>query len=138
MIIEQIKRIKSGKRELRNFGITMAVALAVIGSILLWRDSQNFKYLFYIAAAFLLLGLAAPIVLKPLQKLWMTLAIAMGWVMTRVILLVLFYLVFTPVGLTARLFGKKFISTSFDPDADSYWITKEKTAPESGNYEKQY
>jgi len=138
MIIEQIKRIRSGKKELRNFGITMAVALAVIGSFLLWRDSENYKYLYVLAAAFLVLGLALPIALRPFQKAWMTLAILLGWVMTRIILSVLFYLVFTPVGLIAGLVGKRFLSTSFDNNASTYWVTREKVVPEVSDYEKQY
>ena len=86
----------------------------------------------------LVLGLALPMALKPFQLAWMTLAILMGWVMTRLILFVLFYLVFTPVGLIARLFGKKFFPTSFDTSADSYWITRERVVTETSDYEKQY
>lgn len=138
MISEQIKRIKSEKRDLRNFGLIMAVALAVIGTILLWRESDNYKYLYIIAAVFLFMGLAVPVALKPLQKVWMTIAILMGWVMTRLILFALFYLVFTPVGLTARLFGKRFLATSFATEADTYWITRDKVATEASDYEKQY
>ncbi|UCE24589.1 MAG: hypothetical protein JSU74_00635 [Candidatus Zixiibacteriota bacterium] len=137
-IIDQMKRIESGKKELRSFGIVMAVALAIIGGILLWNESRYYVHIFGIGAAFLVLGLAVPILLWPIHKVWMSLAIVLGWVMTRLILAVLFYLVFTPIGLVARIFGKKFINTAVDREADSYWIVKEKLSIDKADYEKQF
>lgn len=138
MIIQQIRNIKSGPKELRNFGITMAVALAIIGSFLLWRRNDYYTYLYAIAGVFLVLGLLLPVVLKPIHKVWMTLSILLGWVMTRLILCILFYLVFTPIGLLAKLIGKKFLNTRFDRNADSYWIMKDNSAADRTDYERQF
>ncbi len=137
-IIDQIKSIESGKKELRSFGIVMAVALAIIGGILLWKESSYYVHLFGFAAAFLVLGLVVPILLWPLHKVWMSLAVVLGWVMTRLILIVLFYLVFTPVSLVARLFGKKFLNTAIDREARTYWIVKENLSIDKADYEKQF
>jgi hypothetical protein len=71
--------------------------------------------------------------------MWMTLAILMSWVMTRVILSVLFYLGITPMSILARLFGKDFLAIKFDrKDVTSYWIPKEKQVFEKADYEKQF
>ncbi len=93
MIVEEIKNIKSGKSDLRNFGITMGIVLILFGGLFLWRDKDYYIYLFIIATAFIILALAVPVVLKPVHKVWMTISIILGWIMTRVILSVLFYLV---------------------------------------------
>ena len=37
-------------------------------------------------------GIGYSLFLKPINKMWMTLAILMGWVMTRILLGILFYL----------------------------------------------
>jgi hypothetical protein len=137
MILEEIKNIKSEKKDLRSFGIVMAVFFGLLGAWLLWKERDSYLYMFIIAGIFLLGGLALPIALKPLQIAWMTLAVILGWVMTRVILGILYYLIFTPMGLLARLFGKDFLNMKLDRNASSYWIEK-KAEPGERNYENQF
>lgn len=138
MIIEEIKNIKSGRSELRKFGITMGIFLGLLGGLSWWRANDYYSYLFILSIAFLLFGLAMPMLLKPIHKIWMTLAILMGWLMTRIILSVLFYLVVTPVSLLTRLFGKDFLGLRFNNDADSYWIPREGVKKHKSEYEKQF
>jgi len=138
MIIEEIKSIKSDRKDLRNFGITIGIALGVLGGLLLWREKPSYFYCVIAGIVFLLSGFAFPAVLKPFQKVWMTISILMGWFMTRLILIVLFYAVLTPIGLIARLCGKKFIDRAFDKNVKSYWIIK--TAENRGisSYKQQF
>lgn len=124
-MIEEIKSIKSGKKELREFGIIMGIALGVIGGALLLRHKENYSYFFVFSAGLFLLSFTAPAILKPVQKIWMTLAVIIGWLMTRVILLVLFYFVVTPIGIIARVTGNKLLDIKFEPAAQSYWISKD-------------
>jgi len=138
MIIEEIKNIKSGKRELRQFGITIGLVLGLLGSWFLWSNKEGGSLLLIAATLFLSLGFIMPRLLKPLQKLWMTLAVLLGWLMTRIILTILFYLVVTPIGLLARLSGKDFLNRKFNSDASSYWIPRKAATPEKKNYENQF
>lgn len=138
MITEEIKNIKSGKKDLRTFGITMAIALGVLGLLFLWRGRSFYPYLFILSAAFLILGVVAPIILKPVQKAWMTFAIIMGWFMTRLILSILFYLVFTLMALVARLFAKRFLDLKIDRSSTSYWKYREPRELIKQDYERQF
>lgn len=138
MIIEEIRNIKSGKRELRKFGITVGIVLGLLGGLFLWRGRDYYSYFLILSAALLLLGLAVPILLKPIYKVWMTLAVLLGYLMTRVILSVLFFLVVTPIGLLARLFGKNFLDTEFEKSGNSYWIPKERIELKKSDYERQF
>ena len=138
MVIEEIKNIKSGRRELQRFGITMSVVLGLIGGLFLWHEKGYFSCFFILSGAFFLFGIVVPILLKPIHKMWMTLAILMGWFMTRVILSVLFYLGVVAIGLLAKLFGKDFLDLKFDRNADSYWIPKGTAKFERSDYEKQF
>ena len=138
MIIKEIKSIKSGRRELGKFGITVGIVLGILGGLFLWRGRDYYSYFLILSAAFLLLGLTVPILLKPIHKVWMTLAVLLGWLMTKVILSVLFYLVVTPIGLLARLFGKDFLDLRFDTNADSYWIEKKIEITGYKSYENQF
>jgi len=138
MIVEEIKTIKSGKSDLCQFGITMGIVLILFGGLFLWCDKDYYIYLFIIAAAFIILGLAVPFVLKPIHKVWMTISIILGWIMTRVILSILFYLVVTPTSWLARLFGKRFLDLKIDKNARSYWIPKKELKVNKADYEKQF
>ena len=138
MVVQDIKNIKSGRGELRKFGLTVGIALGIFGGLFLWRGKGYYDILFYIAGAFILLALALPIVLKPIQKVWMTIAIILGWVMTRVILCILFYVIVTPIGLIARLFGKEFLDMKFDETAETYWVRKESPRRDKSDYERQF
>jgi hypothetical protein len=68
----------------------------------------------------------------------MTLALLMGWVMTRVILTFIFYVVVTPIAQLARLSGKKFLNAAFREDVESYWIIREIEEVSKERYEKQF
>ena len=138
MIIEEIKNIEGGRRELRKFGITVGIVLGLLGVLFFWRGRDYYSYFLVLSAALLLLGLVVPILLKPIHKVWMTSALLLGWLMTRVILSVLFYLVVTPIGLFARFFGKRFLDLKFNRNANSYWIPKGKVKLEKSNYERQF
>ena len=138
MISEEIRNIKSGKRELKQFGITIAVVLGFLSTWFLWRGRDGGYVLLIISIVFLVLGLFLPHLLKPLQKLWMTLAVLLGWLMTRIILIILFYLVVTPIGLFAKLCGKDFLNRKFDREAQSYWIPRKPSPPDKKNYQNQF
>ena len=129
----------SDRKELRRFGIIMAVAFGVIGGLLLWREKGHYFWFLILSGAFLFLGIAVPNLLRPVYKTWMTLAGAMGWCMTRIILTVLFYLVVTPIGLLTRLLGKDFLELKLDrSSAVSYWIPREGPKPEAEKYNNQF
>lgn len=138
MIAEEIKNIKSGTSDLRKFGITMAIVLILLGGVFLWREKSYYLYFFILAAVFIVPGLAVPVALKPVHTAWMTISIVLGWIMTRVILGVLFYLVITPTGWLARLFGEHFLDLKIDKGAKSYWIRRKELQSSKSDYEKQF
>ena len=138
MILDELKKIKSGKNELRKFGLTLGVALGLLAALLVWLEKDYYYYFLILAVALIALGAVRPTLLKPLQKIWMTLALTMGWIMTRLILSILFYLVLTPMAMAAKLMGKDLLGLKFNLNADSYWITKPKTKPQKSDYERQF
>jgi len=140
MLREEIKNIKSGKNELRKFGITVGIAVGMLGGLLFWKHKDYYYYFLVISFVLIFLGISIPVALKPLQKAWMAIAVIMGWFMTRVILSILFSLVFTTIGILARLFGKDFLDITFNKNSslNSYWVIREKSQCEKSSYEKQF
>jgi hypothetical protein len=138
MIIEDIKRIKSGKSELRKFGITVGCASAIFAALLWWREKSFYIYFLILSPTFILFGIILPLALKPIQKAWMGFSIILGWIVTRIVLFVLFFLVITPISLISRLFGKDFLKIKIDKKSSSYWIVKNKSVGKKEDYERPF
>jgi uncharacterized membrane protein len=137
-IIEEIKAIKSTKKELRNFGLVVGGVLIAIGAFLFWKERPAAPYFVAPGVALAVLGLIIPSILKPLQKVWMGFAVIMGFFMTRVIISILFFLILTPLGIAAKIFGKKFLELKIDKEKTSYWNIRETKQLEKKDYERQF
>ena len=137
-MLEEIKNIKSGKSDLRNFGITVGIILLVISGFLFWKEKESCQIFLAIGIILLLIAISIPAVLKPVYWIWMIFAIILGWFMTRVILSLLFYIIFTSIGLTLRFFGKQFLELRWDKSKESYWNFRTKEHQQNEDYEKQF
>ena len=137
-MIEDIRNIKSEKSDLHKFGITIGIILVMIAGFLFWKEKESFQILLTIGVVLSVLGFAMPVVLKPIYWIWMIFATILGWIMTRVILSLLFYVVFTSIGLTLRFFGKQFLELRWDKSKESYWNFRTNEHLQNKNYEKQF
>ena len=123
--------------DLRSFGITMGIILLIITGFLFYKENESTQIFLYIACSFIGLGLLLPIILKPVYIVWMTFAVILGWVMTRVILSIVFYLIMTPIGLITRLLGEDFLALK-RKDSNSYWNYRDSSKELNQDYEKQF
>ena len=138
MILDEIKKIESTPKKLREFGFVVGGVLCALGLLLWWRGRASYPYFFLPGIALVVTGAILPLVLKPFQKVWMTLAILMGWVMTRVLLSVLFFLTIAPIALILRLSGKDLLDRKLDPHKPSYWKIRSHPPRAPSDYEKQF
>ena len=137
-MFEEIKNIKSEKSDLRNFGIIVGIILLIISGFLFWKEKESFQIFLTIGIILFLTAIALPSVLKPVYWIWMIFSIILGWFMTRVILSLLFYVVFTSIGLTLRFFGKQFLELRWDKSKESYWNFRTNENLQKENWEKQF
>lgn len=115
--------------ELRKFGLVMAAPFALIGAYLLWRERPAAPWFFGIAAVFLVLGLVAPRVLGPVERVWMAFALKISVVSTFILLTLSYYVILTPMAVVLRLLGQDRMSLKADPSRASYWEPVEVGGP---------
>ena len=137
-MLEEIKNIKSEKSDLRKFGIIIGVILLVIAGFLFWKEKESFQILLTFGVTLCILGIVIPFILKPIYWVWMIFATILGWIMTRVILNLLFYIIITPIGLIPRFFGKQFLELKWDKSKESYWNYRTIKHLKMEDYEKQF
>lgn len=130
---------KDEKLEIKKFGIGLTALLCLVGGWQLYKGHVNI-YGWFFGSAGLILALAflAPIVLKPLFKVITTVGHAIGWVNTRILLGIIFYMVFTPIGILSRLLRKDLLDKRLDKDAKSYWNKKDGGVFAKEQYERQF
>lgn len=138
MLKEELKHIDTSEKSVKKTGITVGIVLIVKSFILWWIGKSSFVYFSLAGGIFIILSYIAIPVLKPFHKLWIGLSLVLGFVMSRVILTILFYFVVTPIGLLAKLVGKKFMPLGFDKNAATYWEKREKTVKTKIDYERQF
>ena len=112
------------KKELREFGLIFGGILVLLFGLLLpWLIDQPFPiwpwWLLSVSAS---LAIIYPLSLKPFYKLWMAFGSVMGWINTRLILGIVFYLVFLPFGLALKLLGKDPLSRKINNKVESYRV----------------
>ena len=138
MLKEEFKHIKETKKDLRKFGLTVGSVLVILAAILFYFEKHSTMYFAVIGTVLVLIAIIYPKILKPLNKVWMGLAIVLGFVMSRVILSILFYIVLTPIGLIAKLVGKKFLDLKYDKSAQTYWDKRSNIQKKQIDYERQF
>ena len=136
MIVE-LNSIKSSRKDLKNFGFAIGFILLIIGLFLFVRGRDLFVYFFSIGSILIILGGITPFILKPIYKIWMIFAVIIGWIMTRIILSVLFFSIITIIGLFTRLIGKDFLNLKSKSN-ESYWNIRNKERELNQDYEKQF
>jgi len=124
------------KSEWRKFAIGLAVILFIIATIQLFLGKNIYLYFYISSVVVLLIGLVVPIVIKPVYILFSFVGFGIGWVMTKILLMLLFYLVFTPISFILKIFNKHLLDLQFDREEESYWITKDVGA--SSTIDKMY
>ncbi len=131
-------KLDLSRYNLKKFGIMMGIAFFAISPVILFRHKHNPAVTSAIAAVFFILSFVCPLLLKPLYIAWMKLAFVLGWINTRLVLFIIFYFVFTPIGLIMRLFGSDLLDRKIDKTAQSYWRKRENKAFVVQDYERQF
>ena len=133
------RRKKTEVRQALEFAAILALIGLVAGGISWWRGHPERAQLF---AGIGVGALAVALVLRPVWirffRLWMKMAEGMGWVMTRVILGLFYFLVLTPFGIVMRLLGKPTLDTAWHDGKSTYWVDKDPVEASIDRYAKRY
>ena len=127
-------------KDLRNFGLTFGGVASVFGLLFLWRGRVPIAEALGVAAVlFFAAGLFFPGVLRPFHAPWMKFAEILGYVNTRLLLGLFFFVGVTPMGLAMRLSGKDPMGRSFKAkDGKSYWTEATRHVDGVRHFDRQF
>jgi len=113
----------------RSFGLVMAAALAAVTLLNAWHFGRLWPWTGALAALFLAAGLLRPLLLHPLNLIWLKFGLLLHRIVNPIVMALLFYGTVLPTGLVMRMLGKDLLRLKRQPDAESYWILRAPPGP---------
>lgn len=134
-----LNKIGKSYRTEREFGIIVGAVLVLIGSWWMYRRNwlTGATGLIVIGTLLIVLGFLLPRVLVISNRIWMSLALALSMVTTPIILGIIFYAIFLPIGFIKRLTGWDPLRRRA-PEAESYWVDYNERHRDTRHFEKMY
>jgi hypothetical protein len=127
------------KSELGWFGLLALVFFALLG-VAAWHKTHSLatpRIIWACALVGVAIYYAVPPLRRPVYLGWMYAAFPIGWIVSHILMVVVFYGVLTPIGLLMRAFGRDPLNRTFDRSATSYWI-KHDPGSDLERYFQQY
>jgi hypothetical protein len=111
------------RRELLVFGFVLPLTFAILGTVIGRIAGSNLarNVVWLVGAGLSVVYLAVAALRRPMFVGASRISYPIGWVVSHVMLLVIFWIVVTPIGLLVRLFGEDPMRRRFDDSVGSYW-----------------
>jgi hypothetical protein len=126
--------------QLRQFSLLWFPAFWAMVGMILWRRFDLFPVAVVLWSAAGVLGILGGIRPPLMRRVYVGMSLAtypIGWVVSHLVLGIVYYLVITPIGLAMRLIGRDPMQRRFDRSAPTYWIARD-PEPAKERYFKQY
>lgn len=132
-------RVSPNDRTFREFAGGLVVVCAGLATWLGWSSGNLLLFGFAAGAALLVAGVGVlrPRLLAPLFWGWMIVVFPVAWLVSHLILVVLFFGMITPVAVLFRLVGRDALNRKLRPEQATYWEEKP-TISEATRYLRQF
>jgi hypothetical protein len=122
----------------RSFGLVFTGVFIVIALFPLLGGRPLRLWALLVATAFLGVALLRPRLLAPANRLWLAFGLLLHRVTSPLILGMLFFLMFTPMGLLMRVLRRDPLRLRWEATAPSYWIPRQPPGPEPDTMRNQF
>ena len=121
----------------QKFGYFFTFVFLITSIYFYFRENNMaFYVLGTFSIVFFLVTLFKAAILKPLNKLWMSFGLVLGMIVSPIVMGVIFYMIFTPIGILMRLFGRDELLLQFKAKP-SYW-SKRNLDIQSNSFRRQF
>jgi len=134
-----MQKMRNESKDLRHFGEVLAFILIIFGAIQFLKHRILLSE--WLAASGLIIicaSLIKPLVLKPVYAVFLKVTHAIGWFNTRVILVVIYFVVITPIAVVIRIFGKDPLDRKIIKQAHTYWVKRPADRTDKVKLERQF
>lgn len=126
-------------RDLKQFGLTLAGILTIFGAINFLKGRTGFyTWFFGLSIIVFLLVITVPKHIKPIFVIFSKVGHAIGWVNSKIILTLIYFIFITPIAIIMRICGRDLLNRKIDKKEETYWVKHEATKLTKEKLEKQY
>ena len=115
----------------RSFGWTFVVVFTLVALF-------AYPWLIALAALTAAVTVMRDQWLEPLNRAWMRFGALLNRIVSPLVLGLIFFVVFTPVGMVMRLAGRDAMSRRFEPGRRSYWVPREPPGPREDSFRDMF
>ena len=124
--------------EARRSALLVAGVFALIAAWSVYQDRETVAIASGGVSALLLsIGVFSTVASQAFHRAWMGLAHVLGWVNSRILLSLLFYVVLTPIAIIQRLLGRNTLGRR-GPGSESYWVRRKTQAQSPEQFERLF
>jgi len=123
-------------KEFRKFGFSLGLGLNILGFIMFLKHKDHFIWFTGFGSIASILAILRPAMLSGLKRLLDRLIFIIGWITSIISLLTAFYLIFTPIAILIKIFGKDLLNKKIDKKTPTYWITRKSVIFSKESYER--
>ena len=128
------------KKELRIFSALQILFFALVAFVIVRKHTETLDVpvmIVSVSAVVGILGMIFTPLIRVVYVVWMAILFPVGWVVSHVLMGIVFYLVFTPIAVLMRIVGYDPMKRKFEPDAKTYWVRRQPRS-ETAHYFKQF
>ena len=122
----------------RSFGWMFTAVFTLTAVYSLWREGTVYPWMFGLAGVTAAVTTVRPEWLAPLNRVWMKFGELLHRVVSPIVLGIIFYGVFTPVGFVMRMAGRDIMKRRFEPGAPTYWVERDPPGPADDSFQDQF
>ncbi|HUQ26034.1 MAG TPA: SxtJ family membrane protein [Burkholderiales bacterium] len=115
----------------RKFGWTFAAIFLLIGAV-------KYPWMIPLAGVIAIITLTRAEWLAPAKRAWMKLGELLNKVVSPVVMGLIFFVIFTPVGIVMRLAGRDALSMRLDKTLPTYWVRRDPPGPADDSFKEPY
>ena len=115
----------------RKFGWTFAALFFLVGAL-------AHPWMMAVGAALAIITLTRAHWLSPFKEAWMKFGELLNKIVSPVVMAVIFFVVFTPVGFFMRLTGRDALARAYDPAAPTYWKRRDPPGPSEDSFKNLF
>lgn len=106
-------------KDLRTFAFIWSFIFLILGVY------NSVNIFVYIAGIFMIIGIFRPLILERFYKVWTKLGEFIGGIVSKIIMFILYFGLFTPVSMVLKILGKDLLNKKIDKSKNTYWIERE-------------
>lgn len=125
------------QKDLKNFGLIWAGIFFLIAVLPLFKGSSPRFWALIVSFIFSTISLSIPEIFDKTKfyQIWIKFGDLVGKINSKIIIAILFYFIFVPIGLILKVFRKDLLAKKLDKSAISYFVDR---ASESGDMKNQF